>query len=129
MSLQLRQNVYAAYIDGDVTPIEALRSLCSDYEELDQTYKQFETMREQTRQQISEVVAKLGGKVSLSGFGELRITEPSIVKGFDRAQIQALINELVGDYPEVAARLAMCETKSMRAGGLRIEREKTPARK
>lgn len=129
MSAQLRQNVYAAYIDGDVTAIEALRSLCSDYEELDQTYKQFEAMRDQTRQQISEVVLKLGGKVTVSGFGELRITEPSIVKGFDRAQIQALINELVGDYPEVAARLAACETKSMRAGGLRIEREKTPARK
>ena len=49
------------------------------------------------------------------------------MKGFDKAKIQALINELIEAYPDIAARLVACETKSARAGGLRIEREKPRA--
>lgn len=124
MTTVVRQNIYVAWQDGDVTAMEALRSLCGDYEELDQTYRQFEQMREQTREQISNVLVKLDGKAEIKGFGKLTLMEPSIVKGFDKAKIQTLINELVADYPDIAARLAACETKTARAGGLRIEREK-----
>lgn len=125
MTVTVRQNIYAAYLDGDVTPMEALRALCSDYEELDQTYKQFEAMREQTRNQISEVVSRLGGKATIAGFGELRLMEPSVVKGFDKAKVKALIYELMDEGEmAIADRLRACETQSARAGSLRIEREK-----
>lgn len=125
MTTLVRQNIYAAWLDGDVTPMEALRSLCSDYEELDQTYKQYEAMREQTRGQISEVLARLGGKVEIKGFGTMTLTDPSIVKGFDKAKIKALVYELMDEgEAAIADRLRACETQSARAGSLRIERER-----
>lgn len=120
----VRQNIYAAYLDGDASAMEALRSLCSDYEEVEQSYKDFEGIRNQLREQIGNVLLKLDGKATIKGFGTLTLTDPVITKGYDKAKIQALINELVGDYPDIAARIVACETKSARAGSLRIEREK-----
>lgn len=125
MTTLVRQNVYAAWLDGDVTAVEALRSLCADYEELDQTYRQFETLRDAARAQISEVLARLDGKAEIKGFGTLMLTEPSIVKGFDKTKLRTLMQELTDEgEPSIADRIAACETKSARAGGLRIEREK-----
>jgi len=125
MTAQVRQNIYAAWLDGDVTAMEALRSLCSDYEEIEQSYKDYEGLRNQTRDQMSNVVEKIGGKVEVKGFGVLTVTQASITEGYDKKLIRDLIMDLVTDYPDIAARLAGCATKSMRAGGLRIEREKT----
>lgn len=124
MTLLVRQNTYAAYLDGDATATEALRSLCSDYEELDQSYRDFEKMREATRAQISEVLERIGGKAEIAGFGTLTITSPSITTGYDKALIKALADDLADTHPDIAARLTACSTKSMRAGGLRIERTK-----
>lgn len=125
MTVQVRQNVYGAWIDGDVTAMEALRSLCADYEEIESSYKDFESLRNVTRDQISNVLEKLDGKAEIKGFGKLTISAPSITEGYDKAQIRAIILDLIADYPDIAGRLAACATKSMRAGGLRIEREKT----
>lgn len=121
----VRQNTYAAYLDGDVTAMEALRSLCADYEELDSTYKDFERLREQTRDQISTVLVKIGDKATLEGFGTVSLQQPSIVEGYDKKKLMALIFELIdeGESP-IADRIRACATKSARAGGLRIEREK-----
>ena len=124
MTAQVRQNVYAAWLDGDVTAMEALRSLCADYEEIEQSYKDFEGLRNQTRDQLSQVVEKLDGKVELKGFGVLTITNAVVTEGYDKAKIRDLIMDLVADHPDIAARLAACSTKTARAGGLRIEREK-----
>lgn len=125
MTAQVRQNVYAAYLDGDVTAMEALRSLCSDYEELDATYKDFEGLRDQTRDQISNVLVKIGDKVDVKGFGVVSLLQPSVVESYDKKKLMALIFELIdeGESP-IADRIRACATKSARAGGLRIEREK-----
>lgn len=124
MTTLVRQNVFAAWLDGEVTAYEALRSLCSDYEELDKTYKDFEKIRAATRDQISTVMLKLGDKVEVKGFGTVLMTAPSIVNGYDKVKIKALIEEWSVDFPEFAEALKACETKSSRAGALRIEREK-----
>ena len=124
MTAQVRQNIYAAWFDGDVTAMEALRSLCDDYEEIEQAYKDYDGLRNQTRDQMSNVLEKLDGKAEIKGFGKLSLTAPSITEGYDKAKIRDLILDLVSDYPDIAARLAACSTQSMRAGGLRIEREK-----
>lgn len=124
MTTLVRQNVFAAWLDGDVTAYEALRSLCSDYEEIEQSYKDFERIRAATRDQISTIMLKLGDEVEVKGFGTVFMTAPSIVKGYDKAKIKALIEEWSSDFPEFAEALAACETRSSRAGGLRIEREK-----
>jgi len=125
MIAQVRQNTYAAWLDGDVTAMEALRALCADYEELDATYKDFEGMREQTRNQISHVLSKIGDKVEMKGFGVLTLMAPQIVEGFDKKALTELIVALTLEgSTDVAQRLAACRTKTSRAGGLRIEREK-----
>lgn len=125
MTLLVPQNVYAAYLDGDATPYEALRSLCMDLGEVESELKPLEQQRDVLRERISGLVDKLGGKAEVAGFGKLQITSPSITTGFDKAQLTALIDELIADYPDIAQRLVACKTKSARAGGLRIEREKT----
>jgi len=125
MTAQVRQNIYGAWLDGDVTAMEALRSLCSDYEEIEASYKDFESLRNVTRDQLSNVLEKLDGKAEVKGFGKLSLTAPTVTEGYDKAKIRELIMELIADYPDIAARLSACATKSMRAGGLRIEREKT----
>lgn len=121
----LRQNTYAAWLDGDVTAMEALRSLCSDYEEVEQSYRDFEGIREQTRDQMSQVMVKLGDRVEVKGFGVLTMTAPSVTEGFDKKALSELVAALALEgNVEIAQRIAACRTKSARAGGLRIERER-----
>jgi len=124
MTATVRQNIFAAWLDGDVTAYEALRSLCDDYEEIEQSYKDFERLRAGVRDQISTVMLKLGDKVEVKDFGTVLMTAPSIVTSYDKAKVKALIEEWSADFPEFAEALRACETKSSRAGGLRIEREK-----
>ena len=127
MTAQVRQNMFGAWIDGDVTAVEALHSLCSDYEELDAAYKSYEGMREQTRDQMSTVMASIGDRVEVKGFGVLTLTAPSVTEGYDKKLIRELIHDLIDDHPDIASRLIGCATKSARAGSLRIEREKPRA--
>lgn len=123
--MTVRQNTYAAWLDGDVTAMEALRSLCADYEEVEQSYKDFEGIREQTRDQMSQVMVKLGDRVEVKGFGVLTMTAPSVTEGFDKKALSELVAALALEgNVELAQRIAACRTKSARAGGLRIERVK-----
>ncbi len=125
MTAQVRQNIYGAWLDGDVTAMEALRSLCSDYEELDATYKDFEGLREQAREQISNVMVKIGDRVEVKGFGLLSLMQPSIVEGFDKKALTNLVRDLVQEgSADMAQRIMACSTRTARVGGLRIEREK-----
>ena len=125
MTAQVRQNIYGAWLDGEVTAMEALRSLCSDYEELDATYQDFGKLREQTREQISTVMVKIGDPVDVSGFGTVSLQYASVVEGYDKKKLTALIFELIDEgEAAIADRIRACATKSARAGGLRIERER-----
>lgn len=125
MSAQIRQNIYDAWVDGEVSAVEALRALCHDYEELDDTYKQFEAMREHTREQIGNVLVRLDGKAEIKGFGTLTISAPVVVEGFDKKALTALVDALAQEgNVEMVQRIAACRTRTSRAGGLRIEREK-----
>jgi hypothetical protein len=47
-----------------------------------------------------------------------------VVQSFDKKRLDRLINDLLAEAPEVAERIAACRTRSMRAGGVRITREK-----
>lgn len=121
----IERNTYWAWQEGDLTPTEALRALCMDLGELESELEPLETERGTLRSQISEVLTQIDGeKAEIKGFGVVRLTQASITKGYDKAKVQALINELIEDYPDIAARLVACETQTMRSGGLRIEREK-----
>lgn len=126
MTILVRQNTYGAYLDGDATAYEALHALCSDYEELDATYRDFARMREQTRAQISEVLARVDGeKAEIEGFGLLRLMPPSVVKSYDKEKMGALIGALRDQgLDDIADQIIACKVETMRAGSLRIEREK-----
>jgi hypothetical protein len=116
--------VFEDWQEGLATDVQALRALCSDLGEVESELVPLQEQREQLRAQIGEVVAHLGGDAEIAGFGRLTITSASVTYGYDKRRLDALIVELAADYPEVVARLAACRTQSMRAGGLRIEREK-----
>lgn len=126
MTILVRQNTYGAWLDGDVTAYEALRALCSDYEELDATYRDFEKMRDQTRAQISEVVSRMDGeKAEVKGFGTVRLTQASTVARWKGDELDRLATELAAvGLQGVADRILACKEMTMRAGSLRIEREK-----
>ncbi len=126
MTILVRQNIYAAFLDGEATAMEALRSLCSDYEEIESSYKDFERIRESVREQIGNVLLKLdGSRAIVDGFGVLMLTSPSVTVSYDKAKIRDLICALIEEDNEaMAERIEACQAKSMRAGGLRIERER-----
>jgi serine kinase of HPr protein (carbohydrate metabolism regulator) len=107
--------------------MEALNSLCNDYEELDDAYKSYEGMREQTRDQISTVMVRVADKVEIKGFGVLTMMAPQAVEIVDKSKLKALIYELIDEgEPAIADRIRSCIEKRARVGSLRIEREKAP---
>jgi hypothetical protein len=122
----MRPNTYAAWKDGDASAVEALRSLCADYEELDATYRDFERIREQTRNQISEVVATFDGeKAEITGFGVVRLTQATVTQRYDAGRLDELATHLaLCGLSGIADRILACKEMGMRAGSLRIEREK-----
>jgi hypothetical protein len=121
----MRQNGYLAFLEGDMTAMEALNSLCADYEELDDCCKSYNGMRDQTRDQMSNVMVKIGDKVEVKGFGVVALSSGVVVDGFDKSKLKELIYELIDEgEPAIADRIRACATKTARAGGLRIEREK-----
>lgn len=115
---------YLEWQSGNITDREALGILCAAIIQLDEQMKPLAERGAVLREQIGHVLAHYGQALDLPGFGKLEITNPSITKGYDRKQLDALIIELASEYPEVAAKLTQCRTESMRAGGLRIIREK-----
>lgn len=122
-------SVYQEWVDGYVTPMQAIRSLCMELGEVESDLAPLQEQREQLRVQIGEVLARVGEpKVTIKGFGALSLTGPSITQKYDTRMIDAIIDELTeAGNTELAQKLAACKGKSMRAGGLRIERER-PAR-
>jgi hypothetical protein len=115
---------YLQWSDGFMTSHQALRALCMELGELESELEPLTSQREALRARIGDIVGREDGPVEIRGFGVVRITAPSVTKGYDKAAIKALIDELAEDHPAIAEKLAGCETKSMRAGGLRIERER-----
>lgn len=119
-------DIYQEWVDGYATPIEALRVLCIELGEVESDLQPLQEQRERLRSQLSDVLARIDGqKYTLKGFGTLAIGGPTITKKYDTHLVDMLVNELTETgYEEIARKLARCKGKSMRAGGLRIEREK-----
>ncbi len=124
MTILVRQNIYAAFLDGEATAMEALRSLCNDYDEIESSYKDFERIRESVREQIGNVLLRLdGSRAIVDGFGVLMLTSPGVSIKYDKAKLRELIIELVDEGNEaMAERIEACQERKERVGGLRIER-------
>ena len=109
---------------GDASSDVALRALTRDLGEVESQIAPLEAERAALRDQISQVLERMGGRVDLAGFGRLEIMPPSVARGYDKKRLDQLVLDLAADAPELAALIAECRTESARAGGLRIIREK-----
>lgn len=116
----------ARYEDGFATPYETLRALCMELGEVESELDPLQQQRERLRNEIGNVLARIGDKAEIKGFGKLSITAPSVSTGYDAKALRALVDSW-GDT-EAARQVQACEKQTVRVGGLRIEREKSPAR-
>lgn len=107
----------------DITCSE-LQSLLDELRTVEDAIGLLSAQRASLRDQITQHVAQLGGRVMLPGYGRLEITPPCITVSYDRRQIERLIIELTTTDPTTAARLAACRKEAPRNGGLRM----TPAK-
>lgn len=108
--------------------LHALQTLCSDLSEIEDEIATLSAQRETIRAQIGAIVAQLGGKTMLPGYGRLEITAPAVIVSYDRGQIDTLLTELKQSHPELATRLVACRREAARSGGLRIIRERRESR-
>jgi hypothetical protein len=109
-------DIFAQWQDGTLTDIAALRSLWSDLREVESDLAPLEAAKAHLRDQIGQIVAKLG-PIELAGFGKALITNPSVSFSYDRERVDTIIAELRQTHPEIAAQLTSARKRSER--GLR----------
>lgn len=117
--------LYEEYVNGTVSPVQALRSLCMALGEVESELQPLTVERELLRQQIGDIVAQFTDqKAMVRGFGLVRITAPALTEKYDTKQVDKLVTWLTDEgHTDIAESLAACKAKGMRSGGLRIERE------
>jgi glutathione S-transferase len=118
-------NALACWQAGTVSAAAAMRPIWDELRRIEAARQELEQQREALRDQLRHIVAELGGSTSLTGYGKLEILPASVSTSYVKTQVDALIIELTGEHPAIAARLAACRKESHRAGGLRVTPEKT----
>lgn len=110
---------------GNLSDVQAARALASDYGELEDELMPLLRQRDELRDQLSRVVAHMGGKAEIPGFGMMQMAAPSITNSYDAKALDNLVLSLIADgCTDVAESITACRRQSMRAGSLRITREK-----
>lgn len=117
----------ADWENGDLTDREALRHLCRDLGEVESSLEPLTREREQLRETIGRIVARLDGqKAEVRGFGSLAITGGGETVSYDAKACDALVAKLAANgYASIAEELAQARKTGMRSAALRITREKT----
>lgn len=117
--------IYQDWQAGDCTAQKALSILCRFIANVQDTIDPMEVVLKQARVYASELVDYLGGSAEVTGFGELKITNPSVSYSYDKKLVDKLTNQLRTEgMGDVAARLDACLKPSEKAGSLRITRVK-----
>lgn len=119
-------SLYHDYTEGHLTPQQALRALCSDLAEVESEIGPLERQREQIREQISLIVARMDGeRADVPGFGTVRIASAAVTERWDGKALAMLMERLLADgQQDIASAILRCKEKSFRAGGLRVERSR-----
>ena len=114
------------YAEGTITATQAIRALCRDLGEVESQIAPLENERAGLRAAISEVLARMDGeRADVPGFGVVKLTAPAVVERWDGDRVAALREYLVATGQDALVdALDGCRVQSMRAGALRIEREK-----
>lgn len=116
--------IFDDWRDGTISDVEALHAIASDLGEIESQIAPLEAERQTLRDQLSQIVSRLGGRASVSGFGKIELTAPTLTRSYDKKRLDQLIIDLATDAPELAQLIAACRTEAPRAGSLRITREK-----
>lgn len=116
---------FRAWRDAECTSQEALHALCNTLGEVESQIAPLTAEKEQARNEISYILAAANLTAhTVAGFGKLEVTPATMVKGWDSKALQNLMDELLFESPDLAARLQRCRTQTSRAGSLRITRER-----
>lgn len=118
------QQIIDDYDNGRITSTQALRALCNDLGECADEQITLDTQHKQLRAAIERIVLK-EGTTEVQGFGRLMMVAPSTTNKYDVKRLDALVLTLmqVGEH-DIAAQIAECRTEGVRAGYLKIDREK-----
>jgi hypothetical protein len=106
------------------TSTDRLHVLCAELNAIEGQIAPLQAERDRIRADLSVLIADIGGKVKLDGFGRLDVSQASIHVSYDRKQIENVILKLVdtGQY-HIADALRCCKKESARPGTLRIMRD------
>lgn len=117
---------YVDYTDGHLTPMQALRALVMEYGEVESELTPLEEQRARLREQIGMLLTRIDNeKAEIKGFGTVRLVGPGVAEKWDGKALEQYAEELrAAGNSEIADSLMSCKGKTMRAGGLRIERSR-----
>ena len=119
--LSLLLPVYQEWQDGRLATEQVLDQFCQHSARLKEQIEPLEAAQRQIRGWLTQIVESLGGKVEVVGFGQLQLTQPTLVINYDRKQLDQLVHQLVAQgQAEIAQAVERCRHQSTRAGGLRI---------
>jgi hypothetical protein len=111
--------------DGLLSDQQALCARCSDLGEVESEIKPLSDERTAIRADISAIVAYMGGKATVPGFGWLVMRAPSMSRPYDEGALDEVVQSLrETGYSEIANEIANCRKTQTRAGGLAITPEK-----
>lgn len=121
----MSSTLFSEWEAGDLSSEYTLRELCRALADVEREIASVEVARSELRDQISRVLARVGDKAEIAGFGKVLITAPSVSRSYDTKRLDALIIQLTADgFSPIAQQIAQAAKETARAGGLRIEREK-----
>ena len=119
--------LYDPTIDMDEAAArDRARALLSDLAEVESELKPLERQREHLRQRLADILEELDeGAVTLPGYGSARLVEAAVVPRWDAEALGRLCAYLEdrGD-DALAEMIRACRVETIRAGGLRVERER-----
>jgi hypothetical protein len=119
------QTIFEQWQAGELDNEATLTSLCKMLTSVKDSLEPLEDMQKIIRSQLAEVVSYIGGRASVAGFGELKVTEPSLITSYDYHQLDKLVIHLTeAGHADIARSIAACRRETSRAGGLRIDKAK-----
>ena len=108
---------------------QRIAGLWGEIAELDSEITPLQERRDAIRDEIKELVAVVGGSISVPGFGTALMTKSGKSVSYDASVLDSLIAELLRDgvmvpAPQIAQRIADARTEKTRAGYIMLKKDK-----
>ena len=120
---------WQSWADGNLDDLAALRQLTAALDCADRLIATGEGQRALWRKRIQEVVEHLGGKATVDGFAEYRVTEPYTVISYERSKVDELMHlALAAGDTHTAKALEDARRVAERPGMLQVRKIKATSR-